>query len=99
MDSLIETCTLIMNRGEDSYSTMLQSKLKSLRERWGRIIVNTENQKENLRNAGLKFQEVKAGIKALLEYLTTIEINLQNEKCNSFDKNGLKLKIDTYEVE
>ncbi|XP_065653209.1 utrophin-like isoform X2 [Hydra vulgaris] len=97
VDSLIETCIVIMNRGEEAYAAMLQSKLKTLRERWERITVNTENQKESLRNAGLKFQEVKAGIKALLQYLNTVENNLLNERLNTCDKNGLRLKIDAYE--
>ena len=91
VDSLIETCTAIINRAQTEYGT-------SLRDRWSSVISTTEKQKENLRNAGLKFKEVDAGIKEVIKYLTETEGAMHNEKLSSLDKISLKDKFDQYKV-
>lgn len=98
VDSLIETCNLIINRSEPEYSSALKVKLTSLSERWSGIIATTEKQKENLRNAGLKFQEVDAGVKEILQYLKGLENSFQNENLSKLDKISLKSKLKQYEV-
>ncbi|XP_057306952.1 utrophin-like isoform X3 [Hydractinia symbiolongicarpus] len=98
VDSLIETCNLIINRSEPEYSSALKVKLTSLSERWSGIIATTEKQKENLRNAGLKFQEVDAGVKEILQYLKGLENSFKNENLSKLDKISLKSKLEQYEV-
>ena len=98
VDSLIETCTAIISRAQTEYGTLLSDRLTSLRDRWSSVISTTEKQKENLRNAGLKFKEVDAGIKEVIKYLTETESAMHNEKLSSLDKISLKDKFDQYKV-
>ena len=95
---MIETCTAIINRAQTEYGTLLSDRLTALRDRWSSVISTTEKQKENLRNAGLKFKEVDAGIKEVIKYLTETESAMRNEKLSSLDKISLKDKFDQYKV-
>lgn len=98
VDSLIETCTLITNRAEPDYASILKVELSGLRERWAGIITSTETQKEKLRNAGEKFQEIDAGVREISNYLSGLETILQNENLQKLVRDALQNKEERYKV-
>lgn len=98
VDSLIETCTLITNRAEPEYAGVLKVKLSGLNDRWSGIITSTEKQKENLRNAGVKFQEIDAGVREITNYLKGLETILQNENLLKLVRDALQNKEERYQV-
>ena len=87
-----------MRRAETDYSVVLNVKLTDLSKRWSGIIDTTEKQKENLRNAGLKFQEVDAGLKEIISFLKQVDANIQKENLSTLEKMSLKKKLEEYQV-
>ncbi|XP_066935010.1 dystrophin-like [Clytia hemisphaerica] len=98
VDSLIETCTLITNRAEESYAEQLRQSLDGLKKRWSGIIDSTEKQKENLRNAGEKFQQIDDGVKKIMESLGQIDSAISKEDFSVLRQDTLLSKKQEYQT-
>ena len=98
VDSLIETCTYMMNRSEPEYADYLKEKLNDMNRRWELIVLKTEKEKNNLLTGLDKFRQVDAGIKEIVAYLTTIENMMQAEQLDSLDVKTVQARLDQYKV-
>ena len=87
-----------MNRSDEDYADKLKSNLTSLSERWDTIIALTAAQKENLRNASLKFQEISNGVKDVMHYLKDVEKDVEKDNLVQTDDAMLKTLLDRYQV-
>ncbi len=98
VDSLIETCTYMMNRAEPVYADVLKAKLAEMNKRWEYIVQKTEQEKTKLKSGLDKFRFVDSGIKEVYIYLKSLESMIQSEELDSMDSLTAQTKVDQYKV-
>ncbi|XP_065057528.1 dystrophin-like isoform X3 [Rhopilema esculentum] len=79
VDSLIETCTYMMNRAEPTYADVLNSKLTDMNKRWEYIVQKTDKEKAKLQSGLDKFKVVDSGIKEIYVYLKSLDAVMQTD--------------------
>ena len=98
VDSLIETCSLITNRAEQSYADVLREKVSGLRKRWDDVTESTEKQKDSLKSACAKLQAIDAGVRDIANMLAGIDVVALKVEFSELDKGMLDEKIKVYKV-
>lgn len=98
VDSLIETCSLITNRAEQSYADVLREKVSGLRKRWDDVTQSTEKQKDSLKSACTKLQAIDVGVRDIASMLAGIDVVALKVEFSELDKGMLEEKIKVYKV-
>lgn len=98
VDSLIETCTYMMNRAEPAYAELLKTKLSEMNKRWEYIVQKTDQEKVKLQSGLDKFRVVDSGIKEIYLYLKSLEDMVMAEELAELDSATASSKAEQYTV-